>query len=92
MQVGLRDANQRFSKLMKAVRGGKEILLTERGKPLAVVRPIRQGDESEATIQRLEAAGLLRPAAKRGVLPPWRPRSIRGVPVSQTVAEERDNR
>ncbi len=92
MQVGLRDANQQFSKLMKAVRGGKEILLTERGKPLAVVRPIRQGDETESTIQRLEAAGLLRPAARRGTLPPWRPRSMRGVPTSQTLREERDDR
>lgn len=92
MQVGLREANERLSKLMKAVRGGKEILLIERGKPLAVVRPIRQGDESESTIQRLEVAGLLRPAARRGALPPWRPRPIRGVPLSQTVAEERDDR
>jgi len=92
MQVGLRDANRQFSKLMNAVRGGKEILLTERGKPLAVVRPIRKDDETESTIQRLEAAGLLRPASRRGGLPPWRPRSVRGVPVSQTVREEREDR
>lgn len=92
MQVGLRDANRQFSKLMKAVRGGKEILLTERGKPLALVRPIRKDDEAESTIQRLEAAGLLRPASRRGVLPPWSPRSVRGVPVSLTVRKERDAR
>jgi prevent-host-death family protein len=92
MQVGLREANQQFSRIMKAVRGGKEVLLTERGRPLAVVRPIRSGDETDSIIQRLETAGFLRPASRRGTLPPWGPRSVRGVPVSQTVREERDGR
>jgi prevent-host-death family protein len=92
MQIGLREANQQFSRLMKAVRGGKEVLLTERGRPLAVVKPIRGGYEAESIIQRLETAGLLRPASRRGALPPWEPRSVRGVPVSQTVREERADR
>jgi prevent-host-death family protein len=92
MQIGLREANRQFSRLMKAVRGGKEVLLTDRGRPLAVVKPIRGGDETESIIQRLESAGLLRHASRRGALPPWGPRSARGVPVSQTVHEERDDR
>jgi prevent-host-death family protein len=92
MQMGLRDANQRFSRLIKAVRGGQEVLLTERGRPLAVVRPIRTGDETESTIQRLEAAGLLRPASKRSLLPAWRPRTVHGAPLSKTVRQERDGR
>lgn len=90
--MGLRVANQQFSRLMKAVRGGKEVLLTERGKPLAVVMPIRRGDETESTIQRLEAAGLLRPASRRASLPVWTPRTVRGVPLSKTVRHERDER
>jgi antitoxin (DNA-binding transcriptional repressor) of toxin-antitoxin stability system len=77
---------------MKAVRGGKEVLLTERGRPLAMVKLIRGGYEAESIIQRLETAGFLRPASRRGTLPPWGPRSVRGVPVSQTVREERDDR
>ena len=77
---------------MKAVRGGKEVVLTERGRPLAVVRPIRSSDEAESAIQRMETAGLLRRAGKRTSLPTWNPRSIRGVPLAQTVHEERDER
>ncbi len=92
MQIGLREANQQFSRLMKAVRRGKEVLLTERGRPLAVVRPIRGGDETESTIQRLETAGLLRPAAKHTNLPAWKPRTMRGGPLSKTIRQERDGR
>ncbi len=92
MQIGLREANQHFSRLMKAVRGGREVLLTERGRPLAVVKPIRTRNEAESIIQRLEAAGLLRPASKREALPAWKPRRVRGVPLSRTVRQERDDR
>lgn len=92
MQIGLREANQQFSRLMKAVRDGREVLLTDRGRPLAVVKPVRGGDETEATIQRLETAGFLRPAEKRNRLPAWSPRPLRGVPLAETVREERDER
>jgi len=92
MQIGLREANQQFSRLMKAVRDGREVLLTDRGKPLAVVKPVHGGDKTEAIIQRLETAGLLRPAEKRNRLPAWKPRSLRGAPLAETVREERDER
>ena len=78
MQIGLREANQQFSKLVKVVKEGREVLLTERGRPLAVLRSIRVADKAQAAIQRLEIAGFLRPAAKRGSLPAWTPKPIRG--------------
>ena len=80
MCMGLREANQQFSRLMKAVRAGKEVWLTERGRPLAVVRPIATSDATESTIQRLESGGILRPASKRKILPPWKPREVKGIP------------
>lgn len=92
MRMGLREANQQFSRLMKAVRAGKEVWLTERGRPLAVVRPIATSDKTEATIQRLESGGILRPASKRGLLPPWKPRVAKGIPLSRTLTQERDDR
>jgi hypothetical protein len=67
------------------------MLLTERGRPLAVGKSIC-GGEMESTIQKLESAGFLRPASRRGALPVWGPRWVRGVPVSQMVREERDDR
>ncbi|MDR4470454.1 MAG: type II toxin-antitoxin system prevent-host-death family antitoxin [Nitrospira sp.] len=82
MQMGLREANQKFSRLVKAIKQGKEVLLTERGKPLAVVKLIEGHNDTQAVVRRLETAGLLRAASKRRVLPAWNARSVRGVPVS----------
>lgn len=92
MRIGLREANQNFSRLMKAVKQGKEVLLTERGKPLAVVSLIEARDDASATVRRLESTGLLRAASKRRVLPAWSPRSVRGVPLSRTIVTEREER
>lgn len=92
MQMGLREANQKFSRLVKAIKQGKEVLLTERGKPLAVVKLIEGHNDTQAVVRRLETAGLLRAASKRRVLPAWNARAVRGVPVSCTVMKDREER
>jgi len=90
MQLGLREANQHFSKAIKAVKAGKEVILTERGKPIAVIKPLAPADDVDAVLDRLAAAGLLQRATKRGPMPPFRPRRIKGPPLSQTIREMRD--
>jgi prevent-host-death family protein len=94
MRMGLREANQQFSKAIKAVKAGKDVVLTERGKPIAVIKPLDAGKDEDAVIRRLEAEGLLRPALKRGPMPAprWKPIRIKGKPVSQSISEERDER
>jgi len=94
MRMGLREANQQFSKAIKAVKAGKEVILTERGKPIAVIKPLQQEETLDATIRRLEAEGILRPALKRGPMPTptWKPIRVKGKPMSQTISEERDER
>jgi len=90
MKMGLREANQQFSRAIKAVRAGREVVLTERGTPIAVIRPLPRSVGPDEVLRRLEAAGILRRAAKRTPMPSWRPRPIRGVPIVQTLREERD--
>jgi prevent-host-death family protein len=94
MRMGLREANQRFSKAIKAVKAGKEVVLTERGKPIAVIKPLKPIEDEQAVIRRLEAEGILRSGAKSGKpMPVWRsPVRIKGKPMSETISEERDER
>jgi len=90
MQMGLREANQNFSKAIKAVKAGQEVVLTERGKPIATIKPLKMMQSGDAVVQRLEAAGLLRPAQKTSPVPAWSPRPLKGDPLSRTLREERD--
>ncbi len=82
MRIGLREANQRFSRVVRAVKAGEEVVLTERGKPVAVLTPLPKSRDREAAVRRLGAAGLLRAASKHAPMPGWTPRPLRGAPLS----------
>ena len=94
MRMGLREANQSFSKAIKAVKSGKDVILTERGKPIAVIKPLKQGSGVDTAIRRLEAEGVLWRGPKSGKpMPVWRsPVRIKGKPISDTIREQRDER
>ncbi len=91
MRIELHEALRQWPEAVKAVRAGKEVAFTERGEPIAVLKPFRESPKREAVIRRLEAVGLLRPAAKSTPMPPWTPRPLRGAPLSRTIRKERDS-
>ena len=94
MRIGLREANQRFSRTIKAVRAGKEVVLTERGRPIAVIKPIKGEDAQEAALEAMADEGLITLPSRKGPMPPprWRPVKVKGKPLSQTISEDREGR
>jgi prevent-host-death family protein len=54
--ISARDANQAFSRLLRDVEQGEEILITKHGEPVAVLsayRPLHAGTERAAAIDRI---------------------------------------
>jgi prevent-host-death family protein len=94
MRLGLREANQHFSKAIKAVRSGKEVVLTERGRPIAVIKPIKGEDAEQTALQAMADEGLVTLPSRKGPMPAprWRPVKVKGKPLSQTVIEDREDR
>jgi prevent-host-death family protein len=94
MRMGLREANQSFSKAIKAVKAGKDVVLTERGKPIAVIKPLQLEKDANSILRQLEAEGVLRRGPKSGTpMPLWRhPVPIKGKSIAKTIREERDQR
>lgn len=94
MKLGLREANQQFSKAIKAVRAGKEVVLTERGQPIAVIKPIKEKYARDVAVQAMVDEGFLKPASRKGPMPTprWRPVKVKGKPLSQTVIDDREDR
>ena len=93
MRLGLREANQRFSQTIKAVRAGKEVILTDRGRPIAVITPIKGEGGRDALLQRMAEQGLITVASRKGTMPTprWRPVKVKGKPVSQTIIDDRED-
>jgi prevent-host-death family protein len=94
MKLGLREANQQFSRAIKAVRAGKEVILTERGRPIAVIKPIKTEATQEAALKSMADEGLITLPSRKGPMPAprWRPVKIKGNLLSQTIIEDREDR
>jgi prevent-host-death family protein len=92
VRLGLREANQHFSKMMKTVKHGEEVILTDRGRPIAMVTPLGARANWGVRLDRLASAGLIRLPSKPGSIGPAKPVRARGKPASQILSEERDKR
>ncbi len=61
LRIGVRDAKASLSHVLREVKAGKEVVITEYGKPIARVVPV--GDLSlEDRIAEMEARGEVEPA------------------------------
>ena len=90
--VGLREINQAFSRYMKIVKAGEDVLITERGRPIAVIKPLTAETDMDVKIRLLEAEGLLSPPQKKGQPQNYPSVSLSGQCLAQTIADMRDER
>ena len=56
--VSAREANQHFAKVLSAVEGGEQVVISKRGKPVAVMSPYKPAldAEHEAAVERMIAS------------------------------------
>jgi prevent-host-death family protein len=74
--AGIREARQQLSALLEEVRKGREVVLTDRGRPVArIVPPLRDSARALSSHRRFRA----------GI-------RLKGKPLSVTVADEREDR
>jgi prevent-host-death family protein len=84
VEVGIRELRAGLSRWLARVRAGEELIVTDRGSPVARVTPIDQS----SSFDRLVAAGLVTPARPRADR--RSPKPVRaGSVVSDLVADQR---
>lgn len=93
VEVGIRELRLNLSRYVARVREGVEVIVTDRGEPVARLSPIddeRQRDEE--VYQRLVREGLVLPGnrrSKRTNLPPPIPLEGEGPLISELLLEDR---
>ena len=90
--VGSRELKTRLGTYLRKVRRGATLVVTDRGEPVAELRPVAQGMSPEdAALARLEALGIVtrNVGARLGSVRPVR---SRGRPASEAVIEGREDR
>ena len=89
--AGVRDLKNRLTHYLGRAKRGEEVIVTERGRPVAVLTSIQSVEKPQslqAQLAKLAASGLvILPAGKR--LARVRRVRVSGQPVSRTVLEDR---
>jgi prevent-host-death family protein len=89
--VGARELKVRLGTYLSRVREGRTLVVTDRGQPVAELRPIGAKGEADAILGKLEAGGAVaRPTKKH--LPRFRPIESRGESATVAVIEDRADR
>jgi len=91
--VGIRDLKSRLTHYLRLVKEGEKFVVTDRGKPIASIRPL-DGTETQAAIEErladLAKQGRIRLPLKKGRFnlktPPIK---VKGKPLSQIIIEDR---
>ncbi len=89
--IGIREAKIHLSRLLKMVKQGKEIILTEHGQPVGKIVPIPEKSlPLEARIQKLENKGVIEPDMKKKPKKIPLPISIANGLAQRYLREDRD--
>ncbi len=89
--VGVRELKNRLTQYLVRAKRGEEVIVTERGKPIALLQSIQSVERPqslEARLAKLAAQGVLTlPTRKR--LKKVRLVKVSGRPISKTILEDR---
>lgn len=89
--VGVRELKTRLGGYLQQVRLGRTLVITDRGEPVAELKPLRSAVGEEAKLEQLKALGAVTRLENRA-LAPFRPVRGRGPSVSDAIIEERNDR
>ncbi|MCB1055113.1 MAG: type II toxin-antitoxin system prevent-host-death family antitoxin [Acidobacteria bacterium] len=86
--IGSRELKTRLGTYLRAVREGATLVITDRGRPVAELRPLSAMEDEEGWLQDLVATGAVSRPKGRPQPAPERIR-ITGPPISGDLREDR---
>jgi prevent-host-death family protein len=89
--IGAREFKTRLGTYLRRVQRGATLIVTERGRPVAEVRPIVRADDENARLDELVVLGFLARTSE-GPIRSFEPIRVKGRSVSQVLAEDREDR
>ena len=91
--VGIRELKTRLGTYLRLVREGATLIVTDRGRPIAELRPLSPsaGKDLDAVMKDMIALGVVSLPSNEPLLP-FDPVSVRGTALSRTVIDDREDR
>jgi len=89
--VGARELKTRLGTYLRHVRQGQTVLVTDRGEPIAEIRPLPPETSMPAALLRLSGRRAVTLPARTS-MKVFRPIQSRGRPLSDAIIEDREDR
>jgi prevent-host-death family protein len=89
--VGARELKTRLGGYLQQVRQGRTLVITDRGEPVAELKPLYGAGTEDAKLDHLKALGAITRLENRP-LAPFRAVRGHGPSVSDAIVEDRDDR
>jgi prevent-host-death family protein len=89
--VGVKQLKNRLTEYLRHTKEGEEVIVTERGTPIALIQPIKSAHKAasrEARLARLAAQGAVKLPTQKP-LKRIRLVKVSGKPTSKIIAEDR---
>ena len=90
--VGVRELKNRLTYYLRLTREGDNVIVTDRGRPMAILHTVETMEETAGVEERLVSLagkGLVRLPRPKTRLSQSRPRKIKGKAVSALITEDR---
>lgn len=89
--VGARELKARLGTYLRRVRQGRTLVVTDRGHPVAELRPLDAATGVDAVLAKLKAAGAVTQTTSKPLVP-FRQVNSRGRSAAAAVLEDREDR
>ena len=89
--VGARELKTRLGTYLRSVRAGRTVLVTDRGEPIAELRPLPRDTSVPAALLKLSSERAVTLPVRKSMVT-FRPIQSRGRTLSDAVVEDREDR
>jgi antitoxin (DNA-binding transcriptional repressor) of toxin-antitoxin stability system len=78
MRIHLHELTEDFAQAIRAMKAGKQVVLTDNGNPVAIIEPLRavSREEENAILQMIDS-GELQSTGKPGAIREWKFKAAR---------------
>lgn len=90
--VGIKDLKDKLTYYLKITREGDQVIVTDRGTPVAVLHGLDQIENGAGLVEKLASLakrGMIRLPRKKGKFTLFSSLAVKGKPASESITEER---
>lgn len=90
LKRGVKEVRDNFTQYLNKIKRGEEVLITHRGNPVALIRPVPEGDTLQGKLEIASIEGLIRISQKEENISVHKKVKLTGKSLTDIILDERE--